>query len=147
MLFTIKQNEILSRNKIKTVQSQTKVTFKSHPKISSLFCNNITWCKKWSEKPFPCHCATLKPFLGVNQSCEHISTLCHETKSPYDNVLHSNLNNVCSPNILSFPEELWHTTTIFYIFVNFLKNLLHSSHSPPPQNTVQTKLLIIFLTL
>ena len=129
MLFSIKQNEILLYSFLKTLpipqdlllllQSQTKVTFKSHPQISSLFCNNITWCKKWSEKPFPCHCTTLKPFLGVNQSCEHISTLGHETKSPYDNVLHSNLNNVCSPNILSFPEEFHRA------FMTYYYNILH----------------------
>ena len=91
ILFSIKLNEAISWNKIKTIlfcflktlpishelllllQSQTKVTFWSHPKISSIFCNHISWCKKWSERPFPCHCSTISPLLGLkNNPSEHI---------------------------------------------------------------------------
>ena len=130
--FTIKLNEVLSRNKIKTIlfsfiktlpiskdmllllQSQTKVTFKGHPKISKLFCNHISWCKKWSVKPFPCQCHSLFSTLGLDPQQLHISTLGHSTSSIFDNVLHSNLNNVCSPNIKSFPEEFFDSFTMYY---------------------------------
>ena len=79
--FIIKVNEALSQNKVKTVlfsflktlpisinmllllQMQTKVVFKSHPKTAVLFCNHIAWCRKWSEKPFTCNCASLFPIL------------------------------------------------------------------------------------
>ena len=44
----------------------------------------------------------------------HISTLGHSTSSIFDNVLHSNLNNVCSPNIKSFPEEFFDSFTMYY---------------------------------
>ena len=132
ILFSIKLNEILSRNKIKTIlfsflktlpisqelllllQSQTKVTFRSHPKAGSIFCNHISWCKKWSEKPFPCKCSSLSPLLGLDTSCKHISTLGHLTSSIFDSVLHSNLNNVCSPNVKSFPEEFLNSFMTYY---------------------------------
>ena len=133
ILFSIKLNEALSRNKIKTIlfsflktlpishelllllQSQTKVTFKSHPKISPIFCNHISWCKKWSEKPYPCHCSILSPILGLkNSPHKHISILGHETSSIFDSVLHANLNNVCSPNIKSFPEEFLNSFMTYY---------------------------------
>ena len=96
------------------LQSQTKVTFKGHPKISKLFCNHISWCKKWSVKPFPCQCHSLFSTLGLDPQQLHISTLGHSTSSIFDNVLHSNLNNVCSPNIKSFPEEFFDSFTMYY---------------------------------
>ena len=102
------------------LQSQTKVAFKSHPKILSLFCNHISWYKKWSERPFPCNCATLIPFLGLDIKAKHVSALGHNTSSIFDHVLHSNLNNVCSPNILSFPEEFLSAfMAYFYNVVDF----------------------------
>ena len=104
------------------LQTQTKVTFKSHPKTSVLFCNHISWCRKWSEKPFPCNCSSLFSILGIDPKCDHISILGHSTSSIYDAVLHSNLNNVCSPNIKSFPEEFLTSFTCFYDHVfNFCK--------------------------
>ena len=132
ILFCIQLNDILSCNKIKTVlfyflktlpisqdlvlllQSQTRISFRSHPKISSLLCNHITWCKKWTEKRFPCNCSALIPLLGLNKNVDHISILGHDTTSVYDNVLHSNINNVCSPNIKSFPEEFKNAFMTYY---------------------------------
>ena len=138
--FTMKLNEAITQNKIKIslfsflktlpisknmlflLQTQTKVTFKSHPKTSVLFCNHISWCRKWSEKPFPCNCSSLFSILGIDPKCDHISILGHSTSSIYDAVLHSNLNNVCSPNIKSFPEEFLTSFTCFYDHVfNFCK--------------------------
>ena len=99
------------------LQTQTKVVFKSHPKTVVLFCNHIGWCRKWSEKPFSCDCASLFSILGLDPANQHISTLGHSTSSIYDAVLHSNLNNVCAPNIKSFPEEFLTSFTAFYDLV------------------------------
>ena len=130
--FTIKLNEVLSRNKIKTLlfsflktlpistnmllllQSQTRVIFKSHPKLSVLFCNHISWCKKWTEKPFPCFCSSLFSTLNLSPQNGHISILGHETSSIHDVVLHANLNNVCSPNVKSLPEECFEIFLAFF---------------------------------
>ena len=130
--FTIKLNKVKLRNKIKTLlfsflktlpisanmllllQSQTRVIFKSHPKLSVLFCNHISWCKKWTEKPFPCFCSSLFSTLNLSPQNGHISVLGHETSSIHDVVLHANLNNVCSPNVKSFPEEFFDSFLAFY---------------------------------
>gem|GEM_PF-1487133 len=160
-LFSIKLNEALSRNKVKTIlfsflktlpishdmilllQSQTKVAFKSHPKISSLFCNHISWCKKWSERPFPCNCATLIPFLGLDIKAKHVSALGHNMSSIFDHVLHSNLNNVCSPNILSFPEEFLSAFMAYYYnvvdFCEIFKEPITFLPLVPPSNYFKNK--------
>ena len=54
------------------------------------------------------------PLLGLNTNVDHISILGHDTTSVYDNVLHSNINNVCSPNIKSFPEEFKNAFMTYY---------------------------------
>ena len=90
------------------LQLKTKVIFTGHPKISQIFTNHIMWCKKWSLKPFACHChkASLLLIMNINLSKNnpHVLTLGHTTSSKFDRVLHSNMNNVAVPNIRSFPE-------------------------------------------
>ena len=53
-------------------------------------------------------CLALIPLLVLNKNGHHISILGHNTTSVFDIVLHSNINNVCSPNIKSFLEEFKH---------------------------------------
>ena len=57
----------------------------------------------------------MSPILGLkNSPHKHISILGHETSSIFDSVLHANLNNVCSPNIKSFPEEFLNSFMTYY---------------------------------
>ena len=103
------------------LQLQTRVIFTGHPKISKILCNHISWCKRWTLNPFPCSCSCIAPLLNITLSASkpHISTLGHDTTSKFDHVLHSNLNDVCVPNIQSFPEQFLTSFLGFYDQVNF----------------------------
>ena len=98
------------------LQLQTHVIFSGHPKISTIFTNHITWCKKWSLKPFPCACHKIAPSLGITLSVDnpHISVLGPNTTSSFDQVLHCNMNNAAVPNIHSFPEEFLTSFHTYY---------------------------------
>ena len=52
--------------------------------------------------------------MNLSPQNGHISILGHETSSIHDVVLHANLNNVCSPNVKSFPEEFFDSFLAFY---------------------------------
>ena len=43
--------------------------------------------------------------IDLDKNVHHISIFRHDTTSVFDNVLYSNINNVCSPIIKSFLEE------------------------------------------
>ena len=140
--FKIQSYEVLSKNKIRTLlssflktlpissdmrtllQLQTRVIFSRHPKISTIFTNHITWCKKWSLKPFPCACHKIAPSLGITLSVDnpHISVLGPDTTSSFDRILHCNMNNAAVPNIRSFPEEF------FMSFHNYYDEACSFSH-------------------
>ena len=98
------------------LQLQTRVIFSGHPKISTIFTNHITWCKKWSLKPFPCACHKIAPLLSIMLSVDnpHISVLGPNTTSSFDRVLHCNMNNTAVPNIRSFPEEFFTSFHTYY---------------------------------
>ena len=153
--FRINTFEPLSQNKVKTIlfsflktlpispdmlsllQLQTRVIFTGHPKISKILCNHISWCKRWTLNPFPCSCSRIAPLLNITLTASkpHISTLGHDTTSKFDHVLHSNLNNVCVPNIQSFPEQFLTSFLGFYDQVNFftktfMEPIMHVTYSP-----------------
>jgi len=106
----------ISPHMLTLLQLQTIVIFTGHPKIGSVFTNHIVWCKKWSLALFPCACSQMAPLLNILLSIKnpHISVLGPLTSSKFDDVLHSNLNNVCVPNIKSFPEQFLASFCAFY---------------------------------
>ena len=149
--FKIACFEVLSKNKLKILlysflktcpvspdmltllQLKTKVIFTGHPKISQIFTNHIMWCKKWSLKPFACHCHKASLLLNINLSKNnpHVSTLGHTTSSKFDRVLHSNMKNVAVPNIRSFPETFLASFCQYQHQVETFSDCLYESFTMP----------------
>ena len=115
------------------LQLKTKVIFTGHPKISQIFTNHIMWCKKWSLKPFACHCHKASLLLNINLSKNnpHVSTLGHTTSAKFDRVLHSNMKNVGVPNIRLFPETFLASFCQYQHQVETFSDCLYESFTMP----------------
>ena len=99
--------------------------------------NFLDFCTAFKE-PLVIHPSALIPLLVLNKNVHDISILGHNTTSVFDNVLHSNMNNVCSPNTKSFLEEFEHAfMTYYHNFLDFCTPFKEPFVIPPPLPTHQ----------
>ena len=103
--------------------------------------------------PFPCACSQMASNLNISLSISnpHISVLGPMTSSKFDRVLHSNMNNVCVPNIKSFPELFLASFCAFYdqayFFSQKFMDPIPDAIYAPSKRIFKNKALTVFIPL